>query len=347
MDLRGDGPYAFEKEGGLVSTTVLTLREGTNATTVLAELARRGCKGTIVGDAQQAIVVRGPLDAYDMDGVEHVWTSASRHPRVDDAPPVVRVGNVDIGRERVWIAGPCAVEDAETLDRIAGQVAAAGAKVLRGGAFKPRTSPYSFHGLGEAGLELLRRSADRYGLAVVTEVMSVPDVPAVAEMADLVQIGSRSMQHFPLLDAVGRTGKPVMLKRGASATIQEWLLAAEYLLHAGSSGVVLCERGIRAFDQPTRYTLDLGGVAWLLEHTHLPVVVDPSHATGRRELVPRLAAASVAVGAHAIMVDVHLDPGSALCDGPQAIDPATFATLVREHTDPREVIVPRVREVAR
>ena len=227
------------------------------------------------------------------------------------------------------LAGPCAVEDEERLEACASAVAAAGAQLLRGGAYKPRSSPYAFQGLGLTGLRLLRETADRHGLGVVTEALDVRHVEAVAACADMVQVGSRNMQNTTLLREIGRSGRPALLKRGAGSTVKEWLLAAEYLLEAGSPGVVLCERGVRALPQPTRYTLDLGAAAWLLEHARLPVVVDPSHAAGRRELVPRLARAALALGAHGLLIEVHPDPARAASDGLQALSFETFAELAR------------------
>jgi 3-deoxy-7-phosphoheptulonate synthase len=312
--------------------TVLKLRDPGDKARLHAALSRRGVTGRdVAGASAAAVVVEGPLDPVDLPGVEAVWITESDTPQVDQAPPTVSVAGIEIGGDTpVLIAGPCAVESPEVLDAVASAVASAGGRILRGGAFKPRTSPYSFQGLGREGLVLLREAADRHGLAVVTEALSVPDVPVVSELADMLQVGSRSMQHFPLLRAVGRQGKPVLLKRGASASVEEWLLAAEYLLDAGAEGVVLCERGIRAFGSETRYTLDLGAVAWVLEHTSLPVVVDPSHAAGHRELVPRLARAALALGAHGLMVEAHEDPGAALSDGPQALD---LRTLIRLGTE--------------
>jgi 3-deoxy-7-phosphoheptulonate synthase len=311
---------------------VLLLKPDADWSRLRAALARRGATGTLMeGHGRRAVVVSGLRDGSDLPGVDAILEAESPHPRADGAPRVLDLGGVALGGpETVLLAGPCAAEEADTLDATAAAVAAAGARVLRGGAFKPRSSPYSFQGLGLPGLRLLRDTADRHGLRLVTEALDTADVGAVAEHADLIQIGSRSMQHFPLLRAAGRTGKPVLLKRGASATVEEWLLAAEYLLDAGAAGVALCERGLRTFEQPTRYTLDLGIVAWLLEHTPLPVVVDPSHAAGTRVLVPRLARAAVAAGAHGLLIEVHADAGRARCDAAQALDPDTFGTLARE-----------------
>jgi 3-deoxy-7-phosphoheptulonate synthase len=232
----------------------------------------------------------------------------------------------------VIMAGPCAVENREQLLSTAQGVAHAGAHILRGGAFKPRTSPYQFQGLGVEGLHLLAEARQLTGLPVITEVMEPELVEIVAEHADILQIGSRNMQNFPLLRAAGRDShkRPVMLKRGLSATIDEWLLAAEYIVAAGNPNVILCERGIRSYDSQTRNVLDLSCVPLLHELTHLPVIVDPSHATGRRELVPTMSRASIAAGAEGLIIEVHPDPDSAMCDGRQSITPEQLQKIVRE-----------------
>ena len=232
----------------------------------------------------------------------------------------------------VIIAGPCAVESREQLLSTAIAVKAAGAQILRGGAFKPRTSPYQFQGLGIEGLKYLKEARELTGLPVITEVMEPEMVETVAEYADILQIGSRNMQNFPLLYAAGRNPfhRPVMLKRGISATIEEWLLAAEYIVSAGNPNVILCERGIRSFDTQTRNLLDLACVPLLHELTHLPVIVDPSHGTGRRELVPTMSRAGIAAGADGLILEVHLDPNSALCDGRQSIIPEQLQSIVHE-----------------
>ncbi len=227
------------------------------------------------------------------------------------------------------IAGPCAVESWEQLEAAARAARAAGAVLLRGGAFKPRTSPYAFQGLGEEGLRLLARARERTGLPVVTEAMSAEAVPLVAEYADCLQVGARNMQNYDLLRACGRARTPVLLKRAPSATLHEWLQAAEYVLAGGNPDVILCERGIRTFESETRYTLDLSAVPALRALTHLPVIVDPSHGTGRRDLVTPMALAAVAAGADGLMVEVHPDPSRARCDGPQALTPRDLEELVR------------------
>ena len=245
----------------------------------------------------------------------------------------VRVGDVQIGgNEIVVIAGPCAVESRDGLLEAARAVADSGASMLRGGAFKPRTSPYSFQGLGEAGLELLAEAREITGLPVVTEVVAPEDVELVAGYADMLQIGARNMHNFRLLSAVGEQPRPVLLKRGLMATIEELLLAAEYVLSAGNPRLVLCERGIRTFERATRNTLDICAVPLLKEATHLPVLVDPSHAAGRRALVPALARAGIAAGADGLIVEMHPDPATALSDGPQSLTPEGLRQLMGELT---------------
>ncbi|HET9051875.1 MAG TPA: 3-deoxy-7-phosphoheptulonate synthase [Candidatus Dormibacteraeota bacterium] len=242
---------------------------------------------------------------------------------------VVRVRGVPIGGNGfVVAAGPCAVESEAQLLETARAVRDAGAVLLRGGAYKPRTSPYSFRGLGPRGLELLALARERTGLPVVTEVLTPSDVALVAEHADMLQVGTRNAQNFSLLEAVGQSGKPVLLKRGLSNTIEEWLLSAEYVVAQGNPDVVLCERGIRSFDASTRNTLDLAAVALVRSLSHLPVMVDPSHATGHRHLVAPMALAALAAGADGILVEVHPDPDAALSDGPQSLPPPMFAELM-------------------
>jgi 3-deoxy-7-phosphoheptulonate synthase len=237
-------------------------------------------------------------------------------------------GAVAIGAERVALAaGPCAVESWDQLLAAASAVKAAGGRLLRGGAFKPRTSPYAFQGLGEEGLRLLARAREATGLPVVTEVTSPELVPLVAEYADCLQVGARNMQNYELLRALGRARRPVLLKRGLAATLEELLLSAEYVLAGGNPHVVLCERGIRTHERATRNTLDLSAVPALRELTHLPVIVDPSHATGRRSLVPPMALAAVAAGADGLLVEVHPDPDRALSDGAQSLAPAELSAL--------------------
>ena len=248
-----------------------------------------------------------------------------------EAATVVEVGGVALGGGSVTvIAGPCTVEHREQLFAAASAVKQAGAAILRGDAFKPRTSPYAFQGLGEKGLVLLAEARREFGMPFVAEVLDSRDVAMVSEYADMIRIGSRNMANFALLAEVGRQEKPVMLKRGMAATIEEWLLAAEYICKEGNGQVVLCERGIRTFEGETRNTLDISAVPVLRSLTHLPVVVDPSHGGGRRHLVAPLTRASIAAGADGVLIDVHADPDNALVDGAQAILPAEFETLMDE-----------------
>ena len=251
--------------------------------------------------------------------------------RADGARSEIRIGETASvgGRELLVAAGPCSVENREQLGHAAWAVAGAGARVLRGGAYKPRTSPYSFQGLGRRGLELLAEVRAATGLPIVTEVMDPRLVEAVAEHVDVLQVGARSMQNIPLLRELGRIERPVLLKRGMSATIEEFLLAAEHVMAGGNSAVILCERGIRAFGQATRFTLDLSSVPVLRRKTHLPVLVDPSHAAGERELVEPLACAAVAAGADGLLVEVHPEPEEAWSDADQALGPEAFAAMMR------------------
>ena len=244
-------------------------------------------------------------------------------------PTVVAVGAVTIGTDNFAVmAGPCSVESEAQLMESAEAVAQAGGHILRGGAFKPRTSPYSFRGLGEEGLKILAAARDRFGLPVVTEVMNIEDVELVSQYADMLQIGARNMQNYGLLEAAGRTMRPILLKRGLSSTIEEWLLSAEYILGQGNSQVVLCERGIRTFETYTRNTLDLSAAPLVKELSHLPVVIDPSHGTGKWSLVTPMALAALAAGAAGLMVEVHPHPDHALSDGSQSLTPRHFGEMM-------------------
>ena len=268
--------------------------------------------------------------------VEAPFKRASREYRHGEASEVsvsTPEGNVIFGEHHpvVTIAGPCSVENEEMIVETARRVKAAGAKFLRGGAYKPRTSPYAFQGHGESALDLLAAAREASGLGVITEVMDAEDIHRIAEVADVLQIGARNMQNFPLLKKVGAQDKPVLLKRGMSATIQEWLMAAEYILAAGNSNVILCERGIRTFDrQYTRNTLDLSAIPVLRNLTHLPITIDPSHGTGWATLVPTMAKAAIAAGTDALMIEVHPNPPKALSDGAQSLTPAAFDDLMQE-----------------
>ncbi len=251
--------------------------------------------------------------------------------KFQDKKTIINIDGVKLGGKKIIIiAGPCAVENRENLIETARFIKSAGGHILRGGAFKPRTSPYSFRGLKEQGLKILAEARDETGLKIVTEVMTPNDVELVGEYADILQIGARNMQNYQLLDEVGKYGKPVLLKRGMSATVTEWLLSAEYILSQGNPDVILCERGIRTFETALRNTLDLSAVSLLNELTHLPVIVDPSHATGKRSLIIPMSKASIAAGSDGLMVEVHPQPDNALSDGVQSLTFALFRDLIRE-----------------
>lgn len=292
---------------------------------------QRTAIGLVGNDGRvQSARLEGLPGVREVIKVSKPYKQVSREWRDEDT--LVELGNGTVlgGKEVVLMAGPCAVEGREQILEIASRVRDAGANVLRGGAFKPRTSPYSFQGLGENGLELLALARDRTGLAVVTEAVDSESVTLVAQYADIVQIGARNMQNYPLLKRAGRAGKPVLLKRGMSATINELLLAAEYLLSAGNPNVVLCERGVRSFDTQTRNLLDLTAIPLVKSLTHLPIVADPSHGTGVRTKVTPMARAAVAAGADGLVVEVHPDPPTALSDGAQSLYPEQFAELVSQ-----------------
>lgn len=265
--------------------------------------------------------------------VEKNGSAVATHPLVTgntDRRSIVWVGDVPIGGiDAVVMAGPCSVESREQVTATALAVKREGAVILRGGAYKPRTSPYDFQGLGVEGLKLLREAGDTAGMPVVTEIMSEEDVDVVCDHTDMLQVGARNMQNFALLKKLAKTGKPILFKRGPSATVKEWLSAAEYLLHGGNENIVLCERGIKTFDHSLRNTLDLAGVALVKEMTHLPVVVDPSHATGKRSLISATAKAAVAVGADGVIVEVHPEPEKAWSDGAQSLTFDLFAEMMR------------------
>ena len=246
-------------------------------------------------------------------------------------PTVVDVGGVKVGgKQLASIAGPCSVETEAQIVGVAKDVKAAGANMLRGGAFKPRTSPYAFQGLKYEGLELLKEAREATGLPIVTEIMSPYDIDRFVQDVDVIQVGARNMQNFDLLRLLGQTRKPILLKRGLSATIEEWLMAAEYIMAGGNGQVILCERGIRTFETYTRNTLDLSAIVAVKNLSHLPIIVDPSHATGKWWMVEPLARAAVAVGADGLIIEVHNDPAHALCDGNQSIKPAVFADVMKQ-----------------
>lgn len=257
------------------------------------------------------------------------------HPR----DSVIDVDGVEVGGdEPVTMAGPCAIESEEQVDTIAEKVANHGASILRGGAFKPRTSPYSFQGLGEEGLKYMRRAADKHGLKMVTEVMGKSQVGLVSRYSDILQIGSRNMQNYNLLREVGRTNRPVLLKRGFASTVEEFLMAAEYVMSEGNEDVILCERGIRTFSDETRFTLDLSVVPVIKEESHLPIVIDPSHSTGVRDKVIPMARAGIAAGADGMIVEVHHEPENAKSDGPQSLRPGQFAELMDQVSQITETV---------
>jgi 3-deoxy-7-phosphoheptulonate synthase len=294
----------------------------------------RGEFRTIIGAIGDETLLKAERFA-GMDGVESVmpimkpYKLASRDFHPEDT--VLEIGSRRVGGDEfLVIAGPCCIESEEQLMTVARAVADAGAGMLRGGAFKPRTSPYSFQGLGEEGLKLLQAAGAETGLPTVTEVMDVRDVELVARYADVFQVGARNMQNFRLLTEIGHATKPVLLKRNPAATVEELLMSAEYILSEGNQRVMLCERGVRGFEKSTRYTLDLSAVPNIRRDSHLPVIVDPSHATGRRELVGPMALAAVAAGAHGVMVEVHPDPQQAVSDGPQQLVPDQFRDIMAE-----------------
>jgi 3-deoxy-7-phosphoheptulonate synthase len=276
-----------------------------------------------------------PLEFAVLDGVQEAHRIASPYKLASRSfrpgGTVVRVRDVDIGGTSVvTMAGPCSIENAEQIESAAEIVAKAGAKVIRGGAFKPRSSPYSFQGLGEAGLRLMREAADRHGLLVVSEVMDQTQIPVMRDYVDIFQVGARNMQNFTLLRELGKVSKPVLLKRGIAATIEELLLSAEYLLSGGNYDVILCERGIRTFETYTRNTMDISAIPIVKKLSHLPIIADPSHGTGRRDHVLPMARAAVAAGADGLIVEVHHDPDKALSDGAQTLRPEQFTELMSQ-----------------
>ena len=326
---------------------------------VIARVQELGYKPQVTRGEEKTIVAavgtgrRDELEALTAaPGVErlipiaHPFKLVARQGR--SARTAVRVGDVRIGGDEiVMIAGPCSVESREQLFETAHAVRDAGATMLRGGAYKPRTSPYEFQGLGEDALKLLREASDETGLPVVTEVLGTDDVDLVAEYADMLQIGARNMQNFALLRRVAKCSRPVMLKRGPSATVKEWMLAAEYLIAGGNPNVVLCERGVKSWDTETRNLFDLASLALARQLSHLPVIADPSHGTGRRDLIPIMSRAAIAAGADGIMIEVHPCPERALSDGPQSLEPEQFAELVRGLFAPaRRLAVPANRVVS-
>ena len=309
---------------------------------VVAQVTELGLSPQVIRGTHQTVVAAigeerpGLLEALEpMTGVEKVlpimdpYKCASRELRAE--PTIVKTRGLEIGGKSIaMIAGPCSVENLEQIVSIAIRLKALGATALRGGAFKPRTSPYSFQGHKLEGLKMLAAARDATGLAIVTEVMAPEHVPMVAEYADVLQIGARNMQNYQLLQAVGECGKPALLKRGMSSTMDEFLLAAEYILDRGNPNVILCERGIRTFEDHTRFTLPLTTVPYLKQKTHLPVIVDPSHGTGKASLVAAMSKASIAAGADGLILEVHEDPKKAMSDGSQTITPAAFEQIMTD-----------------
>lgn len=342
---------------------IVVMKPGATAAEIGAVIRKAESFGVkthpIYGENRTVVALVGDLtrinrETFDqMEGVmqtvriQEPYKLASRTTRPDNTIIEIADGRVRIGGEAVVVmAGPCSVESRSQIIEIAHAVKEAGATVLRGGAFKPRTSPYDFQGLGLKGLEYLAEAREATGLPVITEVMREEQVPMVAEYADILQIGARNMQNYGLLQAVGRQSKPVMLKRGISGTVRELLMSAEYIISNGNNNVMLCERGIRTYETATRNTFDLNAVPVLKQQTHLPIVADPSHGTGLRELVPAMSRAAVAAGADALIIEVHPDPDTAVSDGRQSLTLEDFAALMKSLRRVAEAIDRRILEPA-
>ena len=277
-------------------------------------------------DIRKVRILEGVADVYR---VTSPFKLASK--KFKEEKSIFNIKGIEIGGDNIAVmAGPCSIESEEQIFKLAEVVAKSGAKILRGGAFKPRSSPYSFQGLGEEGLKMMRRAADEFGLLVITEVMQIDQIELIAKYTDIFQLGARNMQNFSLLKELSKSEIPVMIKRGLSATIEEWLMSGEYVLAGGNKNVILCERGIRTFEPYTRNTFDLSAIPVVHKISHLPVVADPSHATGYRDQVPPMARAAVAAGADALMIEIHHDPENALSDGPQALLPDVYLQLMKE-----------------
>ena len=332
---------------------IIVLKQGTTQqeidTVTNAVVARGVSVSPIVGTEMTILGLTGDTSRIDPDQLESFhcverimkvaepFKKANRafHP----APSKIKIGNTVVGGKKLAImAGPCSVESNEQITAVAQAVKDAGATVLRGGAFKPRTSPYSFQGLAYEGLDMLCHAREQTGLPIVTELMSPYDIDTFVEKVDCIQVGARNMQNFDLLKQLGKIRKPILLKRGLSATIEEWLMSAEYIMASGNDNVILCERGIRTFDDYTRNTLDLAAVPMLHELSHLPVIVDPSHSTGINRLVPPMTLAAAACGADGVIVEVHNDPIHALCDGAQSLTCEQFAEVARKVRAVREAV---------
>ena len=305
-----------------------------------------GAAHTVLGAVGGALVDPGDIEL--LEGVREVIKISASYKLASRAfkpeGTVVKVGppgrQVEIGgRKIVMMAGPCTVESAEQVTAIAGIMSDCGIRILRGGAFKPRTSPYSFQGMGDEGLKVLREAADKHNLLVVSEIMNQTQIPLFLEHVDILQVGARNMQNFDLLKELAKIRRPVLLKRGPSATIEEWLLSAEYIMSGGNHDVMLCERGIRTFESYTRNTLDISAIPVIKKLSHLPILVDPSHGTGRRDKVAPMARAAVAAGADGLLIEVHHAPETALCDGAQSLYPAQFRELMSQ----LDIIAPAVQ----
>lgn len=328
---------ATEEDVELICEKVKSLGYGVNVS--------KGIEKTIIGvigakDEQKLILAQQLESLHSVEKVIPIlkpYKLASREWKKERTQ--INVNGVVIGgNDVVVMAGPCSVENEEMIMLTARAIKAANGKILRGGAFKPRTSPYSFQGLGEEGLKVLSQAGKETGLPVVTEVLDPRDVELVSQYTDILQIGTRNMTNYPLLTEVGRTKLPVLLKRGLSSTVEEFLLAAEYILSRGNHRVILCERGIRTFEQSTRFTLDLTAVPLIQELSHLPIIVDPSHGTGRWQLVPSMAKAAIAAGADGLIIEVHPEPDKALSDGAQSLNIPMFQTLMEELTKVAEAV---------
>lgn len=324
---------------------IIVLKQGTTQqeidTVTNAVVARGVSVSPIVGTEMTILGLTGDTSRIDPDQLESFhcverimkvaepFKKANRafHP----APSEIKIGNTVVGGKKLAImAGPCSVESNEQITAVAQAVKDAGATVLRGGAFKPRTSPYSFQGLAYEGLDMLCHAREQTGLTIVTELMSPYDIDTFVDKVDCIQVGARNMQNFDLLKQLGKIRKPILLKRGLSATIEEWLMSAEYIMAGGNEQVILCERGIRTFETYTRNTLDLSAICAVKKLSHLPVIVDPSHSTGKSWMVQSIARAAIAVGADGVMIEVHNDPAHALCDGAQSITPAAFVDVMAD-----------------
>ncbi len=293
----------------------------------------KGADHTVIGAVGRKVIDKRDIEL--LDGVKEVIRISSPYKLVSrvfkPTDTIIDVKGVKFGGDHIgMIAGPCTVETYEQMDETAKKLKSYGVKVLRGGAFKPRTSPYAFQGLGEEGLKILREVADKYNMAVTSEVMEVAQIPMFLKYVDILQVGARNMQNFNLLKSLGEVRKPVLLKRGLSATIEEWLMSAEYIMAGGNREVILCERGIRTFEHITRNTLDISAIPVVQKISHLPVVVDPSHATGLRDKVAPMSKASIAAGANGLIIEVHNSPETAICDGAQSLYPEQFKELYDE-----------------